>query len=96
MLRPTDPRYKKQDTITLELDDGSELECVVVSTFLVEGKQYISLLPMNDDGSVDDDADVYFYTYEGQGDEGDILGNIEDDEEFEMVSSYFESMLNMD
>ena len=33
MLRPTDPRYKKQDTITLELDDGSELECVVVTLF---------------------------------------------------------------
>ena len=33
-------------TVTLTLDDGSELECVVLTVFEAGGRDYIALLPM--------------------------------------------------
>lgn len=94
MMQPKDPRYKDLDTMTLALDDGSQLECLVVSVFTIHGKQYIALLPINDDGSVDEDADFYLYGFQELEGEDCILEDIENDDEFEMVSFYFESMLD--
>lgn len=93
MIQPKDPRYKDLDTMTLSLDDGSRLECLVISVFTIHDKQYIALLPMNNDGSVDEDADFYLYGFQELENEDCALEDIEDDEEFEMVSFYFESML---
>lgn len=93
MIQPKDPRYKDLDTMTLSLDDGSHLECLVISVFTIHDKQYIALLPMSDDGDVDENADFYLYGFQEMEDEDCILEDIEDDEEFEMVSFYFESML---
>ena len=35
-------------TVTLTLDDGREIECVVLTIFPAGGKDYIALLPMDD------------------------------------------------
>ena len=41
-------------TVTLTLDDGSELECVVLTVFEAGGRDYIALLPMEgEDGNPD-------------------------------------------
>lgn len=36
-----------QMTVTLTLEDDSELECIVLTTFEAVGNQYIALLPTN-------------------------------------------------
>lgn len=93
MIEPKDPRYKDLDIITLELEEGGVLDCLVISIFDVNAKQYVALLPMNPDGSVDDDAEIYLYGYiEGKGEDCELL-DIEDDEEYEIVAECFESML---
>lgn len=68
-------------TLDLILDDGKEVKCEVVGIFEVEGKEYIALLPFDDDR-------VLLYTYEEVDDELN-LENIEDDEEFKKVSETF-------
>lgn len=68
-------------TLNLELDNGESVECEVVGTFEVDEKEYIALLPENDDR-------VLLYIYQEEGDDL-ILENIEDEEEFERVSDTF-------
>ena len=43
------------DIITLEYDDGTELECEMMGVFEADGKEYIALIPQ------DDSDDVYIY-----------------------------------
>ena len=74
-------------TVTLTLDDDSELECAVVAIFPVQDKDYIALLPLGME-----DAQEYLYRLKRN--EDDIeLENIEDDEEFELVADAYDTLL---
>ena len=85
----TDLYNEECDQITLTLEDGSDLVCDVISVFPVQDKNYIALLPSNDDP----DAEIFLYRFIENGDEIE-LENIEDDEEFDMVSDAFDELLD--
>ena len=85
----TDLYNEECDQITLTLEDGSDLVCDVISVFPVQDKNYIALLPSNDDP----DAEIFLYRFIEHGEEIE-LENIEDDEEFEMVSDAFDELLD--
>ena len=76
-------------TVTLTLDDDSELECAVVAIFPVQGKDYIALLPLNEE--IDE---VYLYRFKHNADEDIELENIEDDAEFEAVSDAYDALVD--
>lgn len=80
--------------ITLELDDNTEVECVVLSIFPVGDKQYIALLPVDTDMDSDEEGDVYLYRYSEDADGQPDLGNIESDEEYEAVADKFDEILD--
>jgi len=69
------------ETMFLTLDDDTELECGILGVFEVEGKEYIALLPLEDET-------VLLYEYKEVGEEID-LKVIEADEDFEKVSKAF-------
>ena len=46
MGQPKDSEFKDRDTMTLDLDDGGKLECIVLNVFPVNNREYIALLPM--------------------------------------------------
>ena len=94
MGQPKDSEFKDRDTMTLDLDDGGKLECIVLNVFPVNNREYIALLPMNDEGHVEEDAQIFLYRFEELGDEEVNLETIEDDDEFELVSDYFDEMLD--
>ncbi|MBQ1303162.1 MAG: DUF1292 domain-containing protein [Firmicutes bacterium] len=76
--------------LTLEFEDGKEIECEIMGVFEVEGKEYIALLP--NDGS----EDIYLYGYrEVNEDEFEML-DIEDDGEFEKVAAEFDRLMSED
>ena len=75
------------EVITLEFDDGVEVECEIMGVFDYEGKEYIALIP--DDGS----DDVYIYGYKEVGDDEFELVDIEDDAEFEKVVAEFDKIM---
>ncbi|MCI5898458.1 MAG: DUF1292 domain-containing protein [Firmicutes bacterium] len=81
---------EEADFITLEFDDGQDVECEIMGVFDFEGKEYIALLP--DDGT----DDVYIYGYKEVGEDEFELIDIEDDEEFERVVNEFESLTKED
>ena len=81
-----------RSTVTLTLDDDSELECSVISIFPCQDKQYIALLPLDENGE-NHDGEVYLYRYfEVNG--NPQLDNIEDDDEYEAASDAFDEMLD--
>ena len=94
MGQPKDSEFKDRDTMTLDLDDGGKLECIVLNVFPVNNREYIALLPMNDKGHVEEDAQIFLYRFEELGDDEVNLETIEDDDEFELVSDYFDEMLD--
>lgn len=83
---------QEETTVTLTLDDDTTLECVVLNIFTAGDKEYIALLPM--EGPAAEEGEVYLYRYTEDGDGQPDLENIEDDDEFEMVSDAFDEMLD--
>lgn len=78
------------ETMTLTLEDDTELQCAILGIFDVEGiegKEYIALLP-------EDDETVLIYQYNEIDDDNFELLTIEDDNEFDKVSSAFDSLFN--
>ena len=72
--------------ITLEFEDGTEVEAEIMGIFEVDGKEYIALIPD------DDSDDVYLYGYNEVSEEEFELIDIEDDDEFDKVVKVFEEL----
>lgn len=83
-------------TVELELEDGTNVNCAVITILTVENKDYIVLLPLNEEGE-NTDGEVWFYGYsENPQDpnEEPELTYIEDDEEYEKVADAFDEYLD--
>ena len=78
---------EETDVITLEFDDGAEIECEIMGVFDYNGKEYIALIP--DDGT----DEVYIYGYKEVGEDEFELVDIEDDAEFESVVAEFDKIM---
>lgn len=82
-------------TVTLELDDGS-VDCAVITILSVEGKDYIALMPLDENGE-NEDGEVWFYGYsenEANPNEEPVLSYISNDEEYEKVEEAFDEYLD--
>ena len=80
-------------TVTLTLDDGTVQECAVLTIFPVDDKQYIALLPLDENGQ-NEDGEVYLYRYSKDAAGQPKLENIESDEEYEIASDAFDELLD--
>ena len=78
--------HEEADYITLQFDDGEDVECEILGLFDYEGAEYIALLP--DDGT--DDVYIYGYKEIREVEFEDIV--IEDDALFEKVVAEFEAL----
>ena len=83
---------QEEMTVTLTLDDGSEVECVVLTIFPAGDKEYIALLPV--EGAESEEGEVYLYRYSETEDGQPNLENIEDDDEYEIVADAFDELLD--
>lgn len=81
-------------TVTLTLENNEELECAVLNIFEADEKEYIALLPLDENGD-NTDGQIYLYRFidNGEGEEPG-LENIEEDEEFDRVSAIFNEWLD--
>ena len=76
------------ETMTLTLEDDTELVCGIIGVFEVDGVEYIALLPEEDDT-------VLIYQYNEKGDDIE-LALIEDDDVFDKVSNAFNEIWEED
>ena len=89
-----DDSEAEEMTVTVSLDDG-DVVCAVITIFEVEGRDYIALLPLDENGE-NTDGEVWLYRYSENPDdpnEEPELGYIDDDE-FEKVEEAFDEYLD--
>lgn len=83
-------------TVSLDLEDGTHVECAIITILTVNEQDYIVLLPLDEDGN-NEDGEVWFYRYsenENDPNEEPQLAYIEDDEEYEAVADAFDEYLD--
>ena len=81
-------------SVTLTLDDDTELECMILGTFTAGEHDYIALLPMTGDED-DEEGDVLLYRYIDHGDDEEPeIANIESDEEYEIAADAFDELMD--
>ena len=83
-------------TVELELDDGQVVNCAIITILTVGNKDYIVLLPLDENGE-NEDGEVWFYRYSE--DESDPnsepeISFIDDDDEYERVADAFDEYLD--
>ena len=79
---------EEEDIITLEFDDDTAVDCYVMGTFDVDGKEYIALAP--EDGT----DDVYIYGYKQVSDDEFEILDIESEEEFDAAAAEFDAIMS--
>lgn len=86
---------EEEMTVELELDSG-KVTCRVVTIFTCEEKDYIALLPLNEDGTPQEE-EVWIYGYsENPQDpnEEPALRYIDDDAEYDKAADAFDEYLD--
>ena len=94
-MKKHDDFSAEEMTVELELDDGV-CTCAVITIFECNGKDYIALLPLDEDGQ-NEDGEVWIYGYsenEEAPNEEPELRYIEDDEEYEAAADAFDEYLD--
>lgn len=96
MSDPNEELLDEDMSVDIILDDGTCVNCKIITILTVDSKDYIVLLPQNENGE-NEDGEVWFYRYEE--DENDVnaeptLTYIDDDEEYEAVEEAFDEFLD--
>ena len=76
-----DQNFEEETVITLEFDDGEEVDCTPLVVFEVDEKEYIALVPVDEESE-----DVYLYNYKEIDEDEFEFTDIEDDDEFDTVA----------
>ncbi|WP_099467548.1 DUF1292 domain-containing protein [Konateibacter massiliensis] len=85
--------FDVESTVTLTLDDDTVVECAILTIFPVDGKDYIALLPLDEEGE-NEEGEVFLYRYTEDESGEPQLANIEDDDEYELVADAFDELLD--
>lgn len=81
-----------EDTITLLLDEGKEVECDILAIYQIKEQFYVALMPQTPvDGYEEGEYFIYRYKSDGENVE---LSDIESDEEWEAAEDKFEELLD--
>ena len=74
------------------MEDDTEVECAILTIFPVDAKEYIALLPLDENGQ-NQNGEVYLYTF-ARTESGDPMhSNIESDEEYAKAAVAFDTVL---
>lgn len=93
----TETKYvdKPEDEyVTMELNDGTNVDCDILAIFPAENNQYIALLPSN--GPDAGTGKIYLYKY-SENEKGEpLLYNIESCEELKAASEAYNELIDYD
>lgn len=83
---------EEHSTITLTMEDNTEVECAILTIFPVDAQEYIALLPLDENGQ-NQTGEVYLYKFSRTENGDPMLANIESDEEYAAAGQAFETIL---
>ncbi len=78
--------------VTLDLDEGASVECRILTIFTAGERDYIALIPQDENGEDNAEGEIYLYRYAEDADGNPSLDNIETDEEYDLVSNAFSEL----
>lgn len=81
-----------EDTISIILEDGKEVECDILAIYPIKDQFYVALMPQEPIEGYDE-GEYFLYRYFSDG-ENVELSDIESDEEWEMAEDKFEELLD--
>lgn len=82
------------DTVEVELDDGKHVTCAILIILTVDSKDYIVLLPLDENGQ-NNDGNVWFYEFILKSPDAEPeLGYISEDDVYEKVAEAFDLYLD--
>ena len=84
----------EDDIVTVCLDDGTAMDCAVIAVFPAGERDYVALLPLEDQDAEEGEVFLYRFSVNGENEDDIQLDNIESDEEFEIVSDAFDELLD--
>ena len=87
---------EEEMTVDLELEDGTKVTCAVITILTVSDKDYIALLPLDENGD-NEDGEVWFYGYKEDESDPNVepeLIYMDDDDEYEAVADAFDEFLD--
>lgn len=81
--------------VTLTLEDDEEVECSIITTYELDSREYVVLLPLDENGE-NEDGNVWIYRFirDTSGQENHEIECIEDDEEYEAAADRFDEWLD--
>lgn len=79
-------------TITIPSETGEEIEYCVLTIFSLNDDRYIALIPVDEDGDPLN-ADIVIYACE-EGEDGDDIYEIEDEDELKEASEAFQKVID--
>lgn len=79
--------------VSLELD-GKDVECEILTIYEAGGRDYIALMPLDEDGNENAEGEVYLYRYAEDANGLPIIDMIEGDDEYEIASDRFDELLD--
>lgn len=80
------------DTVILTDDEGKDHEFLHLDTLELDGSTYFVLMPISEDESEEDEAIILKLGKDAEG--GEMLLDIEDDEEWEKVADAWENLVD--
>lgn len=75
--------------VTLPLADGTEMDCGVFASFEVQGIDYMALLPLKEDGTLDETKSYMLYRVDEDEEHNPVVIYIEDDLEYAVAARFF-------
>ena len=89
--------YDAEDmTVDIELDNGENVSCKIITIMTVGGRDYIALLPIDENGE-NNDGEVWLYRYsedKNNPSKEPLIEYIENDDEYEIVEDAFDEYLD--
>lgn len=90
MIMSDEIQETEQQYVEIFGEDGQIIKCEIYDIVDFEDKTYAMLLPLSEDEN-DENSEVIVMEYVEDGDDG-YFQNIEDDNEFQRVCEYIESL----
>lgn len=92
-ITPVTPDEIDDIRVSLELDNGT-VECEILTIFTAASRDYIALMPLDENGKENEEGEVYLYRYSEDTQGLPQIDMIESDEEYEIASDRFDEWLD--
>ena len=93
LITPVTPEEADDIRVTLDTEEG-EIECRILTIFEVDNKDYIALMPLDENGDDNAEGAVYLYGYSEDENGLPSLAYIFDEDEYEAVADRYDELLD--